>query len=535
MFLNLFPKKSSNTLSSIQPLTVDELLQLLASRTFQKAQQKLGEKIQIVGQPDHQGNTGKLLKYVENLYQLLSQTLGPEIARSTFEAELETFKKEYGLTDNYFQLLKILPIPVMHSEKLAVLSRVQLEEELKLKINQLEDIKSSLEDKVLQRTQVIIAERNKLSVTLASISDAVIALDLDRKIILFNKAAESLTDYRQEDLLGQPIDRFIKLYDNKNELGPLIYSPMENNQFEGVVFSRNNLKMIGGNNKQAYINLISARIKEGSLTNIGCILTLHDVTRERQLEEMKLDFVSMAVHELRTPLTSLKGYLHIFLRNYRQSLSEAQVTILTRVNIATQRLVTLVENLLNVSRIERGAITLNPQSFDWVKNIEDLVAEVIDQAREKKIKLIFLKPKGSFIQAHVDKLRINEVLMNLLSNAINYTPTGGRIMVWTEIVGDEVLTHIQDTGAGIPKEALPHLFTKFFRISGELEQGSKGTGLGLYIAKSIVSLHKGRIWAESQPGKGSTFTFSFPHSKFAHGKSLANLSLKMDPNTLVLD
>lgn len=511
MFLeNLFPKKSSNTPPSTQPLTVESLLQLLAARTYQKAQEKLGERIQIAGQPDHQGNTVELLKYVENLYHLLSQTLGPEVARNTFEAELETFKKEYGLTDNYFQLLKILPIPIMQSERLAVLSRVQLEEELKSKIKELEDIKSSLEETVKQRTQVIIAERNKLSVTLSSISDAVIAVDLDRNIILFNKAAENLTDYRQQDLLGQPIDRFIKFYDNQNELGPLTYCPIDNSQFEGVVFSKNNLKMIGGNDKQAYINLISARIKEGTVTNIGCILTLHDVSKERQLEEMKLDFVSMAVHELRTPLTSLKGYLHIFLRNYRATLSEAQVTILTRVNIATQRLVTLVENLLNVSRIERGAITLSPVSFDWVKNIEDLVAEVIDQAREKKIKLIFLKPTGSSIQAYVDKLRINEVLMNLLSNAINYTPMGGRVVVWTEIVGDEVLTHVQDTGEGIPKEALPHLFTKFFRISGKLEQGSKGTGLGLYIAKSIVSLHKGRIWAESQPGKGSTFSFSFP-------------------------
>lgn len=232
--------------------------------------------------------------------------------------------------------------------------------------------------------------------------------------------------------------------------------------------------------------------------------------RDSKEATVKLEFVSMVAHDLRTPLTSLKGYTYIMSRDYKTTFDEKQNMIMQKINISTQRLIVLVENLLNVTRLQKGTLTINSEPTDWIKNIDEIVAEVIDQAKIKKIDLQFIKPQDAPYNVMIDKLRINEVLMNLLANAINYTPTGGKIAVWVQKQGNEVITHVSDNGPGIPKEALPNLFTKFFQVTGKGQRESKGTGLGLYISKSIVDMHKGRIWVASEVGKGSQFSFSIP-------------------------
>lgn len=225
---------------------------------------------------------------------------------------------------------------------------------------------------------------------------------------------------------------------------------------------------------------------------------------------MKLDFVAMAVHELRTPLTNIKNYLSALRNSVSDLLNPTQQKLLTRVDISSQQLGGLVENLLSVSNIEKSLITLHLESVEWsvlVKQVIDLFDEI---AQEKGINLEFTDSLTSIPNVLVDRLRIPEVLSNLLSNALNFTPSGGKVSVWISREDNMVTTHIKDSGAGIAKDALPHLFTKFFRITGYLRAGSKGTGLGLYIAKSIMDMHKGKIRVESEEGRGSTFSFSLP-------------------------
>ncbi|MBI4040073.1 PAS domain-containing sensor histidine kinase [Candidatus Daviesbacteria bacterium] len=255
---------------------------------------------------------------------------------------------------------------------------------------------------------------------------------------------------------------------------------------------------------------MAAMIKEGAKSNLGSIITIHDVSEEHELETMKMDFVSMAAHELRTPLTSIKGYLSVFINENKDKFDNDQMMFLNRINISAEQLTGLIENLLNVSRIERGVVTLNPEQVNWAENLQAVVNEFKNRAEEKRIDLSFTPATVPLPTIKVDKIRINEVLGNLLSNAIAYTQPGGKVIVWAESDGKNIATHIKDTGEGIPKEAIPHLFTKFFRVSGVLEQGSKGTGLGLYISKSIIEMHHGKIWVESELGKGSTFSFSLP-------------------------
>lgn len=386
-------------------------------------------------------------------------------------------------------------------------------EELSIMENFTKEVTTVIENailyKVLSKDKMLIsAERKKLAVTISAITDGVIAVSLDRKIIIFNNAAEKLTGYLLADVLGKTIDDVIKVFDGDLEVMPLNYCPIGIGNKEGVVFRKSGLKIIG--KKEAFVNLIAGQIPEGLENNLGCILTLHDVTEEQELEKMKLDFVSMAAHELRTPLTAIKGYLYLYLKEYESTLDKKQNSILQRINISAQRLSALIENLLNISKIEKGNFTLNLVPVDWIKSINLLLRELNEEAKDKGVEITISLPDEALPRVYVDSLRINEVMSNLLSNAIHYTNSGGKIKISVERKGSEIITHVADTGQGIPEEAIPHLFTKFFKISGPLEQGSKGTGLGLYIAKSIIDMHHGRIWVESKLGQGSTFSFSLP-------------------------
>lgn len=404
-----------------------------------------------------------------------------------------------------------------------IIGRGDLSYRLKIKTNdEIEELANSfngmaagLQDafQSLERgKEVISAERNKLAVVLSGITDAVVAVDQDRKVLLFNTAAENLLGFTAKEVLGKPLNQIMKVLDKETKLKAEEFCPVNRGGFEGVVFGKKDLRVLGKEEKESYVNLVSGQIKEGERIGLGCILTLHDVTEEKKLEAMKVDFVSMAAHELRTPLTSLKGYLSVFIKENRERFNEEQNLFLTRIDHSADRLIALVENLLSVTRIERRAMPINIAAVNWLDIVEPITADFTRQAKEKNIKLTMVKPKKPLPKVLADKARIGEVLVNLLENAITYTNPGGKIEVSFSLEDRMIVTGVADTGIGIPRESLPHLFTKFYRVSGALEKGTKGTGLGLYIAKSIVEAHQGKIWVKSELGQGSTFSFSLPAS-----------------------
>jgi PAS domain S-box-containing protein len=413
--------------------------------------------------------------------------------------EIEELGTAFNTMASYLQTsFQQLQLQKLRSDKAA-----QLLLKRDLEVRQIND---ELEDE----KALILGERNKLSVVLSGIEDGVIAVDLDRKILTFNAAAERLTMLSAKDVIGKPIQEVIKVYEKNEELDVADYCPIRVDGFEGVVAKKDEVRIVGAKEKQSYVKLIAGTITEGSIVGLGCILTLHDISREKELEEMKLDFVSMAAHELRTPLTSVLGYLSVFIHESSKRLTDEENMFLNRIKIAAQQLSALVENLLSVSRIERNSFTINKVPTDWLPLVKQIVAEFQPRADEKKIQLTLVEPQGELPKAMTDPLRITEVLNNLIANAINYSQVGGSVSISMESKDNMIVTHVKDTGHGIPKEALPHLFTKFFRVSGKLEQGSKGTGLGLYISKAIVEMHNGKIGVESEVGKGTTFSFSLP-------------------------
>lgn len=234
-----------------------------------------------------------------------------------------------------------------------------------------------------------------------------------------------------------------------------------------------------------------------------------------ELDKMKDELVSIASHELRTPMTAIKSYLWLILNRYRDRLDEKMQLYLDRAYESSDRMINLVNDMLSVSRLDTGRMELNLASTDLNVLIESVIEELSQRAKDLGLKLSFVTTKGQLPKALIDSDKIREVIMNLLGNAFKFTPKGGSVTVGLqkikeEIVGEMLKVSISDTGRGIAKEDLPRLFQKFGRLASDFVTTAEtsGTGLGLYIAKGIVGLHNGKIWAESKIGKGSTFFFT---------------------------
>lgn len=354
-------------------------------------------------------------------------------------------------------------------------------------------------------TAVPIQESDYFATILSAIKDGIIVVDSLKNIALINRAAEVITGLSNKGSSGKPVSSFIQVFLNEQEVSLRV--------FNTVIFSEDvKLKVTHEQGvTEAVVKVTSSPMIQNGQAS-GWVMAIHDIRFEKQLEEMKFGFVSIAAHELRTPLTTIKGSLSVILSDYKDSLNEDQKNLLGQIGSNTERLLILVENLLNVSKIERGAIEFAPTSMDWIAQVSQIVEDFRQRAIEKNIELRFVKPEAPISLVRADKVRIGEVLSNLLANAINYTSPHGTITVVVEQKGNEVWTSVSDTGRGIPPDAVQHLFTKFFRVNTGMtyEQNSHGTGLGLYISRAIVEMHKGRIWVNSELGKGSTFVFALP-------------------------
>ncbi|MBI2430897.1 MAG: hypothetical protein HYV39_02700 [Candidatus Levybacteria bacterium] len=237
-----------------------------------------------------------------------------------------------------------------------------------------------------------------------------------------------------------------------------------------------------------------------------------------QIDTLKDEFVSLASHELRTPMTAIKSYIWMALSGRGGTLSDKLRYYLDRAYKSTDRLIKLVNDMLNVSRIESGRVSVSLKATNINEVIIDTLTEMLPKAQEQNVELLFT-PFPNLPYADADADKIKEVLINLIGNALKFTPMGGKITASVSVTNDVVVVKITDTGKGIPPEGMPKLFQKFGRIDSEylVKQNAQGTGLGLYICKSLIELHHGRIWAESDgEGKGSTFSFTLKLTRSPH-------------------
>ncbi|MCL5026764.1 MAG: ATP-binding protein [Chloroflexi bacterium] len=248
------------------------------------------------------------------------------------------------------------------------------------------------------------------------------------------------------------------------------------------------------------------RDADGRLT--GAVGVFQDITPLKELDRLKDEFLSVAAHEMKTPMASMKGYAQLLLKRAERIPDRGSwVASLRTIDTQVNRLVTLVDQLLDVSRIQMRRLELTPERVDLVALVREAVAEAQVTTGRHDIEVHAAVPE---LYGRWDHNRLAQVLANLLSNAIKYSPDGGHIDVAVTQQDEEAFVSVRDEGIGIPPEAQPHLFERYFRAGSSARSQPEGMGLGLYVTRGIVNAHRGRIWVESGPGKGTTFYFSLP-------------------------
>jgi len=336
----------------------------------------------------------------------------------------------------------------------------------------------------------------EIQAILASMSEGVIATEVTGRISLINPAAAELFSLNP----GEGVGEFPYKVFPQSELADI---------FHQIYVKGNSLEreFIWNGNPERVLNLHLAPIRdEINEENRGVVAVIGDVTKLRRLESMRRDFVANVSHELRTPLTSIKGFLETLLDGALEE-KETAIKFLTIIFQETERLNNLIYNLLDISKLESGQVEMKKKPVNLAELVDDIVLSFGNRLRDKKLTLT---KEISIPSILGDEDLLREVILNLLDNAIKYTPEGGRIVVSGQKEKNGVLISIQDTGLGIPAESLPRIFERFYRVEKGRSREMGGTGLGLSIVKHIIERLNGKLYVESEPGKGSKFSFLIP-------------------------
>ena len=358
------------------------------------------------------------------------------------------------------------------------------------------------------------AERQHAEAILNSITDGVLVTDAFNEIVMANEAAARVLGFELDQSLRRPVERVVE--------DARLVKLIKDTRAAGDAAIRRHVehRMRNPDREATYdVSLASVAGQHGGPSGdaggsgaetAGVVTVLRDITREKEIAEMKSDFVSNVSHELRTPLSSIKAYMEMLVDGEAQD-EQTRMEFYNIIQGETNRLSRLIDNILNISRIESGVVKVQREHISVPSIVKEVIEMMLPQARAKNIELQEV-PTPVYFQVFADKDMIYQATMNLVGNAIKYTPDGGKVTVSMSV--DEharlVNVNVKDTGVGIPADDLPRLFDKFFRVA-EHKKMAKGTGLGLNLVKHIVeTVHGGKVSVQSEHGKGSTFTFSLP-------------------------
>ncbi len=335
------------------------------------------------------------------------------------------------------------------------------------------------------------SEKNKMDTVLSTITDGVMMTDSRSRIILANPAAESLLNFKTAAMTGKPLIEATLNYEIEQALEKCLVAQKRQNIF---------IDLTGGK----FLRLIVVPFRTEQIS--GALLLFQDLTELRTLQTMRREFVGNISHELRTPLASIKAVVETLQDGAMEDKAVA-ADFLEKVNTEVDSLTQMVNELIELSRIETGKTSFKLEPVDLNNFILETVNRFLPQAERKQIALVSdLQP--DLPQVNIDIERIQQAFNNILHNAIKFTPINGHIEVKTVFRENSVVVEVTDTGIGISRDDLPHIFERFFKA--DKSRASQGSGLGLAIAKHIIQAHNGQIWVQSQEGKGSTFGFSLP-------------------------
>ena len=355
------------------------------------------------------------------------------------------------------------------------------------------------------QVQVQLSKRQKKNAEaiIYSIRDAVIVVDEFGNLLMANESAGILFNFDYRNSQHQPVVDLIRaeqrdFADLLNRSGPR----------KGRA-RRQEIEFLQAGKVKTFDCIVSHVCDEQQQV-CGVAAVLHDVTREKEISQMKNDFVSHVSHELRTPLASITAYAEMLCEGEAQD-EDTRKEFYSVIQNQAQRLNRLIEDILNISRIESGLIKVEKKPVSLAVLIEEQLQMIRSYAEENGIEIVAQKPIV-FDQVYVDKDMMSQVIVNLLSNAVKYTPRGGSVMIASEVdeIGRTIRMKVKDTGVGIPPDEIDHVFDKFYRVGANKAQ-AKGTGLGLNLVKQIVeNVHNGRVFVTSRQGAGSTFGFELP-------------------------
>ena len=372
--------------------------------------------------------------------------------------------------------------------------------------SEITNITNNLNDlsEVIRLTQENLEQESKrLHSILSYMTDGVLATNRRGQITMINDMAKKQLGVERDEALNQNILELLKIEDEYELRDLITQSP------ELMIYSQN----VNGEYISLRVRFALIRRESGFIS--GLVAVLHDTTEQEKEERERRLFVSNVSHELRTPLTSVKSYLEALDEG---ALSEPVAPDFIKVSLdETNRMMRMVTDLLHLSRIDNATSHLDVELINFTAFITFILNrfdKIRAQDEEKKYELVRDYPITS-VWIEIDTDKMTQVIDNILNNAIKYSPDGGKITVSMKTTDDQMILSISDQGLGIPKEDLPKIFDRFYRVDKARSRAQGGTGLGLAIAKEIIKQHNGFIWAKSEYGKGSTFTIVLPYDRDA--------------------
>lgn len=337
-------------------------------------------------------------------------------------------------------------------------------------------------------------QQDRLLTLIENMGSSLVLIDSRGYINLINRAFKETFHIKELDYLYQLYYKVIP-YEQINLLIETIFMTEKNGRKEVV---------LPLNNEQRHFDVYGAPILGVNNEWKGVVLVFHDITELKKLEQIRKDFVANVSHELKTPITSIKGFTETLIDGAMKN-EETLTSFLDIILKESNRLQRLVQDLLDLSKIEQHGFTLDLQHVDITQILKEIMVILQKKADEKKINLSF-SSAADHIFMYGDSNRLKQIFLNLINNAIAYTPTGGEIIVSIDTENEKVVFSVKDNGIGIEKAEIPRIFERFYRIDKDRSRHSGGTGLGLAIVKHLVEAHHGSISVDSEPGQGSIFT-----------------------------
>lgn len=367
--------------------------------------------------------------------------------------------------------------------------------ELQNKIGDLEKFQATIINQEVQRK--LKQGKERILTVIDSFHDGVLIFDKEDNLFLINPQAELIFEEEEKEVIGKTVSKLVNIPNFKPVLNLL--RKKEEKVFKKELQMKKNLILEA---------TITPLIKDNEKT--GTLIVLHDITREKTIERIKSEFVTLSAHQLRTPLSAIKWSLKMLLDGDLGNLTKEQHDFLEKTYRSNERMISLINDLLNITRIEEGRHIYQFLFCDFVEITRSVINNYKEVMEKKKIQFEFKKPTKKLPKILADGEKIKLAIENLFNNAIKYTFSGGKIVISINLLKKEVEFKIEDTGVGIPKDEQPRVFTKFFRGVNAIRMETEGSGLGLFVTKNIIEAHGGKIGFKSEEGKGSTFYFTLP-------------------------